>query len=109
MRAFRYEALPCRVMFGAGSSRRDLADEVNGERVLLIATKRAEPLTRELAAPLGDRVAGVFTDVREHVPGEVAEAARAMADDVSADCLLAVGGGSTIGTAKIITLNRPMP
>jgi maleylacetate reductase len=109
VRAFRYEALPGRVVFGAGSSRWGLVDEVDGERVLLIATKRAEPLARELAAPLGDRVAGIFTGVREHVPGEVAEAARAMADDVSADWLLAVGGGSTIGTAKIIALDHPMP
>lgn len=110
MRAFTRDSLPGRVVFGAGAARSALAGEVaalGAERVLLIATKRGERLARELAAPLA--VADVWTEVRQHVPAEVADAARAAAERSDVDCVLCVGGGSVIGTAKVVALERPVP
>ncbi|HEU5470571.1 MAG TPA: maleylacetate reductase [Actinophytocola sp.] len=111
MRSFRYQAMPSRVVFGAGSSRRDLGSEVDerGHRVLLITTKRAEPLAAALVAPLGDRVVGVCTDVQEHVPRETADAARTAAQEAAADCLLSIGGGSVVGTAKAVAVEARLP
>ncbi|MCX6463934.1 MAG: maleylacetate reductase [Pseudonocardiales bacterium] len=105
-----YEALPGRVVFGAGVARTELAAEVDrlGARaVLLIASTRDAERVRALAAPLGDRVAATFTDVREHVPVATAEAARAAA--AGADAVLAIGGGSTIGAAKAVALTTRLP
>jgi maleylacetate reductase len=105
-----YEALPGRVVFGAGAARRELAAEVDrlGARaLLLIASERDAERVRELTAPLGDRVAAVFTDVREHVPVETARAARAAAG--GADAVLAIGGGSTVGAAKAVALTTRLP
>ncbi|MFB9903603.1 maleylacetate reductase [Allokutzneria oryzae] len=109
MRAFRYESLPGRVVFGVGASRTALAEEVTARRVLVLATKRGLPLARELTAPLGNRVVGEFTDVREHVPVEIAEQARTHAKELDADCLLSIGGGSTVGTAKAVALELRLP
>ena len=112
MRSFTYEALPGRIIFGAGVSRKRLAGEVDrlgADRILLIAGERERALAEELAAPLGDRVVEVFTDVRPHVPVEVAEAARESARRFGANCLLSIGGGSTTGTAKAIALELPLP
>ena len=109
---FHYEALPGRVVFGAGAARRELATEVerlDAHRVLLVATETEETLARELAAPLGERVVAVFTSVRPHVPLPVAEAARALALSVRADAVLSVGGGSTTGTAKAVALTTGLP
>jgi alcohol dehydrogenase class IV len=109
---FHYDALPGRVVFGAGVARRELraeADRLEAQRVLLVATETEEPLARELAAPLGERVVAVFTSVRPHVPIQVAEAARALAASVRADAVLSVGGGSTTGTAKAIALTTGLP
>lgn len=109
---FVYDALPGRVVFGAGAARTCLVGEVErlgGSRVLLVAGASEEPLARELVAPFADRVAGVFTGVRPHVPVAVAEAARALAKSVSADTLLCVGGGSTTGTAKAVALTSGLP
>ncbi|SDM63899.1 maleylacetate reductase [Allokutzneria albata] len=108
MRAFRYESLPGRVVFGVDSAL-DVASEISGQRVLVLATPRGLPLARRLAQPLGDRVAGEFTAVREHVPVAVAEQAVACARSLGADCLLAIGGGSTVGTAKAIALELRLP
>ena len=110
--SFIYDALPGRVVFAAGSSRELLAAEVDRldvHRLLLIATVQERPLAEELSAVLGDRVVGVFDEVRPHVPNEVAERARAVAADTGADALLSIGGGSTTGTAKIIALVTGLP
>ena len=99
-------------MFGWGSARTALDGEITAlgaTRVLLIASGAEEKLARELAAPLGDRVAGVFSDVRPHVPVAVAQAARALAAQTGADALLSVGGGSTTGTAKAVALTTGLP
>ena len=112
MNAFTYDALPGRVVFGAGASRDRLAEEVgrlDAERVLLIATEQERELAEDLASPLGERLAGLFTRVRPHVPVEVAERARDAAREVEADCLLSVGGGSTTGTAKAVALEMDLP
>jgi len=112
MRSFVYDALPGRVVFGLGASRETLADEVERlgkEKVFLVATEHERALAEELAKPLGDRVIGVFTGVRPHVPVEVAGAARDSARGAGADCLLCVGGGSTTGTAKAVALETKLP
>ncbi|GAA5157773.1 maleylacetate reductase [Pseudonocardia eucalypti] len=107
MLEFQYQALPGRVVFGAGAARRELAGELDrlaAKRVLLVTGGSAEETARALADPLGERVVTVFAGVRPHVPLRVAEAARALAASVEADALLAVGGGSAVGTAKAIAL-----
>ena len=111
-RDFAYEALPGRVVFGPGAGREKLAGEVERlgiRRALLVATEHERDLAEDLAGPLGDRVAGIFTGVRPHVPVEVAEAAREAAREAGADCLLSIGGGSTTGTAKAVALENPLP
>ena len=75
----------------------------------MVTTKRGEPLATELAAPLGERLVGVFTDVQEHVPQEIAEAARTAAHEARADCLLSIGGGSVVGTAKAVAAEERLP
>jgi maleylacetate reductase len=109
---FTYDALPGRVVFGAGAARTRLAGEIERlgvGRVLLIASRRAEDTVQALVEPLGGRVAGTFTDVREHVPIETARAVRAAAEAARADAVLCIGGGSTIGAAKAVALTARIP
>ncbi|MGW2051035.1 maleylacetate reductase [Streptomyces sp. NPDC001858] len=109
--AFAYEALPMRVVFGAGSLAR-VPDEVARlglRRVLVLSTPRGRELADRLAELLGNAAVGVFDRAREHVPVEIAEAARAAAKDAGADGCLAVGGGSTIGLGKAIALDTGLP
>jgi maleylacetate reductase len=110
MDGFTRESFGGRVVFGPGTARTALAGEVRALRVsrlLLLTTKRAEPLARELTAALP--VTAVFTDVREHVPAEVACDALGVATREHVDCLLSVGGGSSVGTAKSVALSMRVP
>ena len=106
--AFEYEALPARIVFGPGASDR-LAGEVDrlgATCALLVASgRRASALQQRL----GRRCAGTFTGVVQHVPVETATAARELAAERGADCLVACGGGSAIGLAKAISLERHLP
>ena len=57
----------------------------------------------------GERWAGAISEVRRHVPVELAEQARERAAEFGADGLVALGGGSTIGLAKAIALTAKVP
>ena len=103
-----YEALPGRVVFGVGALDR-LSEELarlGARRVLLVASKR---VADDLAERLGDRHAATCSEIVQHVPVEVAERATALAREVAADALVAVGGGSAVGLAKAVALDLAIP
>ncbi len=109
---FVYDQLPARIVFGVDAARTALAPEIDrlgARRVLAIASRRDAARVATLLAPLGDRVVGTFTEVREHVPVPTAEAARAAANAADADLLLAIGGGSTVGAAKAVAMTARLP
>jgi maleylacetate reductase len=112
VKSFTYDSLPGKVIFGPGTSRSRLVEEMDRmgvSRILLIATEREKPLVEALCNPLGERIVGMFTAVKQHVPIEVAEEARELALRLKADCLLSIGGGTTIGVAKAIALTMQLP
>jgi maleylacetate reductase len=109
---FTYDALPGRVLFALGAARRSLGSEIARlgiTRLLLISTTAEAELANDIASPFGDRIAGTFSDVHPHVPVGVAEAAQSSAEEVGAQALLSVGGGSTTGTAKAVALRTGLP
>ena len=112
MREFSYQALPGRVVFGAGTARTQLAEElrrVPAHRVLLVVSAAKRSLATELTAPMSELIAATYPGVRPHVPLEVAEEARALAAETGADAVLSIGGGSTTGTAKAVALTTGLP
>jgi maleylacetate reductase len=111
MRSFTYDALPGRVLFGAGR-RAELPAEVDKlgvHRVMVIADENAKRTADELVASLGERVAVRWHEVAQHVPTELADAARAAASEAGIDGIVSVGGGSTTGLAKAIALVSGTP
>jgi len=62
-----------------------------------------------VVALLGRRAVGAFTRATMHVPIEIAREARAEARRLGADCTVAIGGGSTTGLAKAISLQDGLP
>ncbi|MFF0265640.1 maleylacetate reductase [Kribbella sp. NPDC004536] len=104
--SFVHTFWPGRVVFGAGSLER-VGDEVAAlgvRRVLVIATNSARDAADLVELQLGDRFVGRIDGVAQHVPTEVADAARAKAHELAADAIVAIGGGSAIGLAKAVAL-----
>ena len=111
MASFTYNALPGRVVFGAGTFEHvpDEIDRLGARRILLIADRSGRSWAEQLIARLGDRIVGRISEVRPHVPIDDAEAARRLAEQGDADSVITVGGGSSTGLGKAVALERPIP
>jgi len=108
---FTYDALPGRVVFGAGS-RRSLPDELDRlavRRVLLVGAEEDLARAPDVRDILGDRVVGCFGDVVQHVPLANAEAARDLAGACGAEVTVTFGGGSAVGYGKAVALTTGLP
>ena len=104
-----FESRAQRVVTGAGAASR-IGDELarlGCSRPMLVA--RSGEAEQALRLVRGLQVVATFTEVRPHVPVEVARAATDLARSSGADCLVAVGGGSTVGTAKAVALTERLP
>lgn len=100
-----------RVRFGVGV-RHDLLAEIKRlscRRALILTTPEQASMAEEFTALIGDHAAGRFTRARMHTPVAISEEAVAYARDIDADCLVAIGGGSTTGLGKAIALRTDLP
>jgi maleylacetate reductase len=111
MEPFVYEQVAIRVVFGIGRVT-DLADEldrIDAKRALVIASTSGRDAAGPALDELGDRLAHLLVGARAHVPLDDVESAREVAARLDTDCLVAIGGGSSIGLAKAVALDRPAP
>ncbi len=111
MRSFVYVANPARVVFGSGtvSQVRAEVERLGGTRVLVLAGPRGDTMAGAVADALGSLAAARFDGAAMHTPTDVTERALAVVRESGADCLVAVGGGSTTGLAKAIALRTGLP
>jgi maleylacetate reductase len=111
MRAFTYETLPGRVIFGTGviSQLAEEIERLQKNRALLIVSGSAARLVPVLTEQLGDLLAGVFSEVAQHVPATLIEKSLVVAHETNADCIVTLGGGSAIGLGKALALKTDLP
>ncbi|MEP2990328.1 MAG: maleylacetate reductase [Parasphingorhabdus sp.] len=111
MKDFVYTGLPSRVIFGSGTVKKLTAEvEALGiSRALVLTTSEQSDQGQALTEILGSRAAGIFSEAKMHTPAPVTNAAIEVFDDLSADGVIAIGGGSTIGLGKAIALRNDAP
>ncbi|VVM37282.1 Maleylacetate reductase [Pseudomonas fluorescens] len=111
MQPFVFNALPGRVIFGSGTLSQ-VGDEIRGlgcGRALLLSTPEQKMEVEKLAGQLGDLAVGIYANATMHTPTDVTLQALQMFRQTKADCVVALGGGSTIGLAKAIALHTDAP
>ncbi|SDO63696.1 maleylacetate reductase [Lutimaribacter pacificus] len=104
MRDFVFPGITSRVLFGSGTRAR-LGEEIarlGHRRAFFLCTPQQTGEANALSGLLGQQSAGLFSGAEMHTPLAVTEKAIAAFDQSGADCLVAVGGGSTIGLGKAI-------
>lgn len=105
---FAYEPPPTRIVFGRGTVNQIRAEveRLHGKRVLLLARHAgADRVTDEL----GELLVARFGGATMHTPVEVTERALNVLHEHSADCVVALGGGSTTGLAKALAVRTGVP
>ncbi|BEI94686.1 uncharacterized protein CcaverHIS019_0702670 [Cutaneotrichosporon cavernicola] len=114
MRPWTFEAHIPRTVFGQGTLSKipEEVEKLGGKSVLIVTedTDRQIALAERIGNDLGkDRVAGVCTDAVMHTPEDVTNKALEQLKASKADCLVSVGGGSTVGLGKALAIRTGIP
>lgn len=111
MDSFEYSANPSRVVFGNGTIQK-LPVEVSRlglSNPLLLSTPQQISQAEELKSILQDKVAGVFTEATMHTPIDITDKALDFTKLTKADSFISIGGGSTIGLGKALSIRSGLP
>ncbi|UZJ57597.1 hypothetical protein CBS101457_006917 [Exobasidium rhododendri] len=119
MKPFTYQSSPVRVVFGRGT----LAQI--GKEVVKIGKSKALILTTPYQGKDGQHVVDLITSTKDeagssptailydgavmHTPVEVTEKALKVVKENGIDCLIALGGGSSIGLSKALAYRTNLP
>lgn len=114
MNSFEYNPNPTRVVFGAGSIHK-LPNEIQRldcESPLLLSTPRQAPQIAALITSLtaeGVSPAGTYTGALMHTPSHITEEALLYMEEHPPDCIVSIGGGSTVGLGKALSIRTRLP
>jgi len=76
---------------------------------LLLSTPRQASITSDVEGIFKGKIVGVFTEAAMHTPIHVTEKALAYLQSVNADSIISIGGGSTIGLGKALSVRTGLP
>ncbi|KAL4885892.1 hypothetical protein BJY04DRAFT_205166 [Aspergillus karnatakaensis] len=106
MDAFEYNANPGRVVFGSGTLQK-LPDEIarlDKKAPLILSTPQQVNQAESVKEVLKGQIAGIFTEATMHTPTDITDKAVEYAKAQNADVVVSIGGGSTIGLGKAISI-----
>ena len=108
---FIQESLSPRIIFGPGrlAQLRAEAECLGMKRLLVLSTPGRKQLAQQVAELLGELSVGIYAKSTLHVPGKVVSCLATHLGKLQIDGCVAVGGGSTIGLAKMASLKFNTP
>jgi alcohol dehydrogenase class IV/protocatechuate 3,4-dioxygenase beta subunit len=111
MKTLVYTSRPSRVVFGVGTvdQLQSEVERLGCSRVLLLSSPAVAEASARVRDALGGLTVAEFDGAAMHTPVEVTEKALQLLEDSSADCLVAVGGGSTTGLSKALAVRTDLP
>ena len=82
---------------------------LSASRALVVSTPQQRAQAKQAADLLRDTAVGMFANAAMHTPVEVTAEALQVVEKLGADCIVAIGGGSTTGLSKAIALHTDLP
>jgi len=110
-RDFLYSGSPAHIVFGEGrsASAGEWVEKLGCRKALVLSTPYQKADAEALAVRLGPLCVGVFAGAVMHTPVDVTDAAMAVVKQIGADCIVSLGGGSTMGLGKAIAYRTDLP
>lgn len=110
MQTFIYTAQPVRVVFGvdAWSALKTEVALLGAQKVLVLCTPRQRALAERASESLAEYSVGIYDQAVMHVPAATVNDALSAVRESAADCVVAMGGGSTIGLAKALAMQTTL-
>ena len=108
---FTYAVASPRIVFGAGRVA-ELGlelDRLDVGRALLLSTPGHAGLAERVQAQLGAKAGGIYAGAAMHTPTGVTADALSLLQTSGCDGLVALGGGSTVGLGKALSLRTGLP
>ena len=108
--AFDHSTLGQRVLFGSEKALEHTVAAISGlgaERVLMIGSKSSSDLSDQISSQ--SPIVAHIHEIVQHVPIDRARAAVELAERASIDAVVAIGGGSSTGLAKIVARDTGLP
>ncbi|WEZ86262.1 maleylacetate reductase (plasmid) [Rhizobium sp. 32-5/1] len=108
---FTFDSTVPRIVFGVGSLSKvsEELGRLGRGRALVLSTPHQENDAQALASALGELAVGVFSRAVMHTPVKVTADALSVFNETGADCVVSLGGGSTIGLGKAIAFRNNAP
>ena len=103
---FEYTPVPSRAVFAenAALKLKDEVEKLGASRIMIACSKGMVSRIAHVIDSLGTLCVSVYDGAKPHCPEQVAMEALDLYQKNKADCIVAVGGGSTIGIGKAIAL-----
>lgn len=111
MESFEYNASPSRVIFGSGTVCR-ISEEIARQGLsspIILSTPGQAQQAQKVRTLLREQVAGIFSEAAMHTPIHITEKALNFAQSKGADSVISIGGGSTIGLGKALSIRTGLP
>jgi len=114
MEPFTYTQSPSRVIFGSGTLKK-LPSELQRQSLrkpLLLSTPTQVSQAQNVESLLTSSFvtpAGIFTEAATHTPTDITTKALSYVSTTLADSIISIGGGSTIGLGKAISIRTGLP
>lgn len=109
MDSFEYNSQPARVIFGSGYVKKlpEELERLSLKLPLVLSTPHQIAQAEMVRDILQGKIAGVYTKAAMHTPTDVTEDALNSLN--GADSVISVGGGSTIGLGKALSIRTGLP
>lgn len=108
---FVHSGSPARVVFGRGSVKTVSAEveKLGCSRAVVLSTPHQHDEATRLLWTMGALGVGVVALAEMHTPTSVTARALVEVENLGADCVVAIGGGSTTGLGKAIAARTGLP
>ena len=111
MSTFEYVGAGHLVKFGSGTLQEvpSMLQKINAKAVLILSTPEQVSSAETVKKIIGAAGVAIFGEATMHTPTHITDKAVSVAKEKNVDGIISIGGGSTVGLGKAISIRTGLP